>query len=75
MRTCQSKTGKINNKKWIKKYLMYLLELFRRLVVEDIALWVVEDLEADGEMVVFKRRLVVVPNSQFGLGVDLISEK
>jgi hypothetical protein len=59
----------------INMNLMYFLELFRRLVAEDVAVGAVEDFEADGEVVVFQRRLVLVANCQFRLGVDLIPVK
>ena len=52
--------------------LMDLLELFVGKVLEDVALRVTEDLEADLEVVILQRTRVLIPYCELGLGVDLV---
>lgn len=58
----------------VSPHLSYLLERLGVKVGEDVAVGLGEDLEGDGAVMVLQRRDVIVPDGEFGSGVDLIPE-
>lgn len=58
----------------VSPYLSYLLEGLGVKAGEDVAVGLGEDLEGDGTVMVLQRRDVVVTDSQFSSGVDLVPE-